>query len=106
MAKEKNSTEGRVWAAISYLWILSLVALAARKDDEFIRFHANQGVFLFAVSLVMFFIPILGWMINIIIMIASIVAIVKALKGETWELPLVGDIAQKFGDWIVETIKL
>ncbi|MFA6421792.1 MAG: hypothetical protein WCV92_00070 [Candidatus Buchananbacteria bacterium] len=106
MAKEKNTAEERIWGAASYLWVLSLVVLAARKDDEYVRFHANQGVFLFIISLIMIFIPILGWIINVIILIFCIVGLVKSLKGERWQLPLVSDIAQKFGDWIVKTIKL
>ena len=106
MAKEKNNGEEKVWGAISYLWVLSLVALAARKDDDFVRFHANQGVFLFAVSLVMMLIPILGWIISLFILAFCIVGIVKALKGEKWELPLVAGMAERFGDWVVKTIKL
>ena len=101
-----NLSEKRVWAAVGYLWILSLVALAARKDNDFVRFHASQGSLLFVISVVLWFIPMLGWLLNIIVMIAAIVGIIKALQGEKWELPILGGAAKSFGDWLIKTLKL
>lgn len=103
---KKASSEEKVWGAISYLWVLSLVALAARKNNDFIRFHANQGLLLFAFSIPFIFIPVLGWFSNILIAIACIAGIIKALQGEKWPLPLVADIAKTFGNWVIKTIKL
>ena len=107
MPKEKKlTTEDRIWAAVSYLWIISIIALAARKNNEFVKFHASQGVLLFVISIVLTFIPVIGWMVNIIIAIIAIVAIIKALKEEEWEIPLLSGTAQKFGDWIIKSLKL
>ncbi len=107
MAETKiNPSEKKVWAAVGYLWILSLVALAARKDNEFVRFHASQGVLLFVLSVIFWFIPVLGWMLNVIVGIAAVVGIVKALQGEKWELPVIGAWAKQVGDWIIKTLKL
>ncbi len=103
---EKITQEQKIWGAVSYLWILSLVALAARKDDEFIRFHANQGAFLFVVSLVLMFVPFIGWMINILLTLVAIVAFLNALQGQKWELPLVGKMPKQLGDWIIKTMKI
>lgn len=45
MAQQNNSgrpnTEQKIWAVASYLWILSVVVLAARTKNQYIRFHAN-----------------------------------------------------------------
>lgn len=106
MTKDTLSTEQKIWGAASYLWILSLVALAARKNDDYVRFHANQGALLFAVSIFLMFIPMLGWLLNILLGITAIVAIVKSLQGQRWELPIAADIAVKFGDWVVKSLKL
>lgn len=104
--KISTSEEGRLWAAASYLWIISIVVLAVRKNDNFARFHANQGSLLFIISIPMMFIPVVGWLINLIICILAIIGIIKALTGERWELPLLGSVAAKFGGWIVKTFKL
>jgi len=102
----KVNSEQKVWGVVSYLWILSLVSLAARKNDEFIRFHANQGVLLFVCSVVLMLVPVIGVFLNVLVAIVAIIGIVKALQGEKWELPIGGDIAKKFGNWIIKTIKL
>lgn len=107
--KQTDSTvtsEQKVWGAVSYLWILSLVALAARQNNEYIRFHANQGVFLFLVSVVAMILGPIGMIVNIVILIAAIMGIVKSLQGMKWELPGVGGLAKGLGDWIVKTLKL
>jgi uncharacterized membrane protein len=104
--KKIDPSEKKVWAAVGYLWILSLVALAARKDNDFVRFHASQGVLLFVFSIVFMFIPVLGWLLNIVVAVAAIMGIIKALQGERWELPVVGDWAKKLGKWIIATLKL
>ena len=101
-----NPAEKKVWAAAGYLWVLSLVVLAARKDNEFVRFHASQGVLLFVISVILWFIPVLGWLLNIVVAVAAIVGIIKALQGEKWELPVVGSWAKLLGNWVVKTLKL
>lgn len=104
--KKIDIGEKKIWAAVSYLWILSLVALAARKNNDFVRFHANQGVLLFLLSVVFMLIPGLGWLLNIVVGVAAIVGIIKALQGEKWELPFIGGWAKGLGDWIIKTLKL
>ena len=100
------NSEDKVWGAIGYLWILSLVALAARKQNDFVRFHASQGALLFAISVVLMLIPGLDWLLNLLVAIAAVVGIIKALQGERWPVPLIGGLAKSFGDWIIKTAKL
>src|SRR3989344_5026105 len=99
----RMNSEDKVWGAIGYLWILSLVALAARKQNDFVRFHASQGALLFAISVVLMLIPGLGWLLNLLVAIAAVVGIIKALQGERWPVPLIGGLAKSFGDWIIKT---
>ena len=106
MAQSKKITqEEKIWAAISYLWILSLVALAARKNNDYVRFHANQGFLLFILSLFSWF-PVVGWLLGIIVLILVIIGIIKSFNGEQWSLPVVSSVAEKAGEWFVKTIKL
>lgn len=101
-----NPSEKKVWAAVGYLWILSLVVLAARKDNDFVRFHASQGVLLFLASIVFMLTGPFAIILNLIVGVAAIVGIIKALQGERWELPVIGNWAKGLGDWIIKTLKL
>lgn len=107
MADSTNITsEQKVWGAVSYLWILSLVALAARKNSPYVRFHANQGVLLFLVSVVSMVLGPIGVLVNVVVAVAAIMGIIKSLQGQKWELPGVSGIAQNLGNWIVKILKL
>jgi len=42
MSEHKTiSQDDKLWAALSYLWIVSLIVLSARKGNEYVRYHAN-----------------------------------------------------------------
>ena len=97
--------EQKIWAAISYVWILSLISLLARKNDGYIRFHANQGILLLALSLFVWF-PVVGWMLGILIGVLSIIGIIQAFMGVRWELPVIGKWAPKFAEWVIKTLKV
>ncbi len=89
----------KLMAAISYIWILFLVPLFAAKDDAFARYHANQGLVLFLVSIalgIIAIIPFIGAIISaiggIVTFVFMILGIINALKGEMKPLPLIGGI--------------
>ena len=103
--KQLNS-EQKVWAAVGYLWILSLVALTARKNNEYVRFHASQGTFLLLLSVVFMVLGPLGMFLNLLVAVAAIFGIVKALQGQRWEMPVVGGFAKQLADWLIKTLKL
>ena len=105
MEQKSITLEEKIWAAVSYLWILSLMALVARKKNEYVRFHANQGVLLFTLSLFVWF-PFFGWILGIVIFILGIVGFINALSGKRWLIPVIGPLAPKFGAWILKTLKI
>ena len=92
---KKDIEEGKALAVISYFWLISLIVLLVKKDNEFVLFHARQGLVLAILATVFSFIPIIGWLLNIVVIIFAVVGIVKALAGETWKMPILGDFAQK-----------
>jgi uncharacterized membrane protein len=71
--------------------------------NPFIRFHAFQGLFLGLASIVgkfaLILIPVLGWIIlpffEFVIFIFVVIDAVKALQGNKWHVPLIGDLAEK-----------
>ena len=90
-----KASDSNLMAALSYLWILSVVMLLVKKDDEFVQFHAKQGLVLFIAGIVFMIIPIIGWLANLVVFLAVIVGFIKAIQGERYEMPLVGDLAKK-----------
>lgn len=90
-----ESQESKLLAAVSYFWILSIIILLVKKDSKFVQFHAKQGFILFIASIIFWFIPILGWILNLVIVVGVILGFIKALSGEYWRVPLIHGISQK-----------
>lgn len=88
----------RYLAALTYICPLGIfIMLLLDKDCSYIRHHSNQAICLmlwFAISGIAFIIPILGWLAGAAGMIAGIVftiiAIVRTLKREYYEIPFIG----------------
>ena len=102
----KPNGEQKIWAMASYLWILSVVVLAARTKNQYIRFHANQGVLIFVLSLASFLTGPFMPLVNIVLAGAALMGMYRAFQGEKWEVPVIGKFATKIGDWVVKTLKL
>jgi len=99
MGGDSDIQENKVMAALSYLGILVLIPLLAKKDSKFAQFHAKQGLVFLIVWVIgwfLLFIPIIGWLLWVAIWILDIVALVQALMGKYWEVPVIGSIAKKF----------
>lgn len=94
-SKKVNNKNGL--AALSYVWILCLIPLLGSKD-EFVKFHAKQGFVLFLIELVLIlvgWIPLVGWLASLIVVLVAIIGIIKALNGERWEIPYVYNLSKK-----------
>lgn len=108
---DKNEIEsGKAMGILSYLGILGLIPYFAEKNNKYVRFHAIQGlnILLLSViysvayailSLVLAFIPIIGWMLILVLSILSygffalyIWGIVNVCNGKAKELPVVNKI--------------
>lgn len=98
MANNTNSKAGqdeKLLAALSYLWILSIVIFLIKRDSAFVQFHAKQGLVLWIASIVFWFIPILGWFLNVVVLVLVIIGFVQALNGSEWKIPVVAELAEK-----------
>ena len=96
---------------LSYLGLLALVPLLAKKDDREVQWHAKNGLFLFIayVAVVIVWIIIrmflpsslacgLSWVSCILwigYIVVIILAIMKATKGDRMRFPLISDLADK-----------
>jgi uncharacterized membrane protein len=103
---EKN----KIFGIIAYLWILCLVPIIVAKDSPFAKYHANQGLVLFILEIVIsvtlyilsvvittilpalyFIVPILG-LVHLGPLILLIMGIINAAAGKCVPLPLIGGI--------------
>lgn len=85
-------------AAVSYLLILVIIPLLFYRSDEFVMYHAKQGVVLLLLWAAVPFIaaiPLAGWILGIILalfdLIVMIICIIQALKGQKKPIPLIGE---------------
>lgn len=98
-AEKNNDVEAnKTLAAMSYIFILFLVPLLGKKDSKFAQFHAKQGLVLFAVELLVFmfvWVPLLGQLAMLALLIISVMGAVKALNGEWWKIPYIYEWSKK-----------
>ncbi len=81
-------------AAMSYLWILSVVVLYARRESPFIEYHARQGLWLFLVSIPVWLIPVAGQYLEFFVLAAMIIGFINAAQGRIHDLPVIGQLAK------------
>lgn len=99
------SRDPKRWAALSYAlgFISGVVVLSMEKTDSYVRFHAWQSVLVFLlaalVSVLLPTVPVIGhWSLlqaafRVSLVALWIVLMVKALQGDAYRLPLLGDLA-------------
>ena len=96
--------QDKIQLVLAYLGCLCLVPFLTVKDSPFVAWHAKQGLVLFgaevAVGVLGMLLSSLGGgcmagIVNLALLVVSVLAIIRALKGERWRLPLLADLAEK-----------
>ena len=88
---EEDEKDYRDMAACSYLWIVSIIIYknyAATSD--YVRFHAQQGITLWFLSMLFFMIPEYGWILQTVVVLLAIFGLLFAYQGEKRTLPVIG----------------
>ena len=119
--------DGNLAAALGYpIGIIAIISLIIEKDNRFVKFHAWQAVFLFAIYIVLMI--VLGIIIGVlsavmgvaagdagatvvwglgalmwslfplVFLIALIVSAVKAYGGAEFKLPVIGNLASNMAN--------
>jgi uncharacterized membrane protein len=100
---KKQGSEVNIMALICYLGFLCLIPILNKEKDEFVRFHAKQGLVILigelatwilfaAVPFLFFMIANLFWLFWTVL---SIIGIVNVVNKQQKEIPLVGQFAAK-----------
>jgi uncharacterized membrane protein len=86
------SDTSKLLAALGYIFFIVAVVLLfiePYKDEDFVRFHVYQAIALQIVIWIGAAIPVVGWIAGIAGFVIAIIALVKTLQGESWELPII-----------------
>ncbi|HTY45044.1 MAG TPA: DUF4870 domain-containing protein [Patescibacteria group bacterium] len=117
LGKTSTGMQANVAGLVAYAagWVSGLIMFLIEKDNKFVRFHALQSIIVFGALSVLgfalslffqifimihlyfmfqFFVLItkLLWLVAVILWI---ILMVKAYQGDTFKLPVAGDIAEK-----------
>jgi len=98
--KSQGGVRSRLMAAMSYLGILCFVPLLRNRDDEFVYFHAKQGLIIWMWGVLAVFalhLPGVGkWLFSVSAMaiaVFSIIGIVSVMLNRAWKIPFVHSVA-------------
>ena len=105
LGKSSLGLDANVAACLSYVLglITGIIFYVLEKENKFVKFHAMQSIVVFGavfvLGIILPFIPVIGLILLPIVYIGSIVLwillMVKAYQGETFKLPIAGDMAEK-----------
>ncbi len=95
-----TSTE-KLWAMVSYIPLVAVLALLISGESKYVRLHGRQGLLVFLifffcifVYLVPFIGPLLGGLVQFALFILGVFSMYQALIGNWWKIPVLGDIAE------------
>lgn len=78
-------------------WITGIVVfLTAKPSEKRLRFNGLQAVFLGIVGFILYFVPLVGGILALLIWILGIVAGVRAYQDQDMVIPVIGDFAKKY----------
>ena len=92
--------------ALAYITIIPAIIfliIEPYNKNSYIRFHSWQSIFFgiaaFAINAVLSVMPLIGWIITPVFMIAFfvvwLIVLLKALKGQRYKLPFIGKYAEQ-----------
>ena|SRR3990167_9058261 len=93
---KKEISADTLFSILGYLPFFSIVIYVIREDSENIRFHAKQGVVIFAFYLLAIIpIPFVNLLLVTIGFILTLIGSSKAYKEEKYKIPYIYDLSKK-----------
>lgn len=92
-----NNSDAKVVAIISYItllgWIVAII-LHNNNRSQLGAYHLRQSLGLMLTMAVLWFIPIIGWLLNFVLFIFMIIGLIYASQEEQKPVPVVGEFYQ------------
>ena len=97
---EQQVHDGKIFSILAYLSILCIIPLLLKKDNAFVLSHSKQGLVIFLGEVAVFIAHIvLGqWILRLGLFVFGVFSfwgIVRVLKGQQVDIPIISDIADK-----------
>lgn len=112
--KTELGIDENIEGALAYLlgFVTGILLVLIEKDNRFVRFHSIQSIAAFlplyvvgSVLLVLTATPYVGWIFGILysmLLLADfilwILLMFKAYRNETFKLPIIGNLAEKYAN--------
>ena len=100
---ETSFDKNRALAVLSYMtiigWLIALV-LYGKDRSVYVRFHLRQSLGLFVSAMLLTFVPLIGWLIVVLLIIAWFYGVYSAITGHKFSIPMIGDFYQSHLDFI------
>lgn len=95
--------EEKIWAALSYIPMVALVAFLLKPGSAYVKLHGRQGLLMFLLFFFSIFLyiilpplgPIFGGLVQLAVFVIGIFSIYQAIMGNWWKIPFLGQIADK-----------
>lgn len=95
MKTQKHSDLDRLFAAMSYVWVLFAIPYTLGYKKPFVFRHAQNGLALFIFELLLMavgLVPVIGWAAAFVgwvfVCVCAVLGIGHAIAGQPWKLPL------------------
>ena len=100
--KQQQQLKVNPLAIISYIGPLCLIPFLTKEKDDFVKFHAKQGLVLFIAEVITWAVfwvfPFLWFLMNLVSLawlVFSIIGIINVVNRQKKQLPLIGSFAGK-----------
>lgn len=95
MKTQKHSDIDRLFAAMSYVWVLFAIPYTIGYRKPFVFRHAKNGLALFIFELLLMavgMVPVFGWAVAfagwLFVCVCIVLGIGHALAGQAWKVPM------------------
>ena len=99
----KGDLRARTLGVLAYMGVLCFIPLMVGRSDDFVRFHARQGLVLWGLSVLagfIFFVPGIGKLVfsvtTLLVVVYSLIGIISVVLRRAWKLPVVHTMAENF----------
>lgn len=93
----------KIIAIISYAtlfgWLIAMV-LHDKHKSNFTIFHLRQSIGLIITGALLALLPLIGWLMNLLVLFAWFYAVYHAIQGHQQKVPFLGDCYQNHLDFI------